>query len=236
MPIRAKRLLRTTLIILLIASLAYGLGWSKILAVDSIEIFGTNQKALVLTQLNAGESKIRIGEPLARINPRCESNLIEDLEWISSAKVSRNWWSGKVSIQINERRPVAVFKENSGANGPRYLASNGVEFSSPIRFNNLAEIALGKSSHGDRRVIANFVSHLPSNLLGSLLALEVSSTKEVKMEMNHNKHSVMINWGAGNSSADIAVKSKVLEGLLGLPENKKIAEVDISIANSPIVR
>jgi hypothetical protein len=72
--------------------------------------------------------------------------------------------------------------------------------------------------------------------VGSLLALEVSSTKEVKMELKHNKHSVLINWGAGNSTADIAVKSKVLVGLLGLPENKKIAEVDISIANSPIVR
>lgn len=236
MSIRAKRLLRTTLILLLIASLAYGLGWSKVLAVDSIEIFGTNQKALVLAQLNAGESKIRTGEPIARINPRAESNLIEDLEWISSAKVSRNWVSGKVSIQIIERKPVAVFKENSSANGPRYLASNGVEFSSPNRFNNLAEIALGNSSRGDRRVIANFVSLLPSNLVGSLLALEVSSTKEVKMELKHNKHSVLINWGAGNSTADIAVKSKVLVGLLGLPENKKIAEVDISIANSPIVR
>ena len=236
MPIKARRLIFVVSLIAIISALAYGLGWSKILAVDSISITGTEQSSLITSQLVAGESKIRVGEPLARINPRTESNLIEDLEWIASANVSRNWWSGEVKIQITERVPVAVFKESLASNDPKYLTSDGVEFSSPQKFSNLAEISLGQSSKIERRTIASFVSHLPSELVGSLLGLQISADREIGMQMGHGKKTLSVNWGAGNSTTDIAVKSKVLVGLLALPENKKISEVDLSIANSPIVR
>ena len=236
MPIKARRLILVVSLIVITSALAYGLGWSKILAVDSISITGTEQSSLITSQLVAGESKIRVGEPLARINPRTESNLIEDLEWIASANVSRNWWSGEVKIQITERVPVAVFKESLASNDPKYLTSDGVEFSSPQKFSNLAEISLGQSSKIERRTIASFVSHLPSELVGSLLGLQISADREIGMQMGHGKKTLSVNWGAGNSTTDIAVKSKVLVGLLALPENKKISEVDLSIANSPIVR
>jgi len=236
LPIKARRLIFVVSLIAIISALAYGLGWSKILAVDSISITGTEQSSLITSQLVAGESKIRVGEPLARINPRTESNLIEDLEWIASANVSRNWWSGEVKIQITERVPVAVFKESLASNDPKYLTSDGVEFSSPQKFSNLAEISLGQSSKIERRTIASFVSHLPSELVGSLLGLQISADREIGMQMGHGKKTLSVNWGAGNSTTDIAVKSKVLVGLLALPENKKISEVDLSIANSPIVR
>jgi len=236
LPIKARRLILVVSLIVITSALAYGLGWSKILAVDSISITGTEQSSLITSQLVAGESKIRVGEPLARINPRTESNLIEDLEWIASANVSRNWWSGEVKIQITERVPVAVFKESLASNDPKYLTSDGVEFSSPQKFSNLAEISLGQSSKIERRTIASFVSHLPSELVGSLLGLQISADREIGMQMGHGKKTLSVNWGAGNSTTDIAVKSKVLVGLLALPENKKISEVDLSIANSPIVR
>ena len=236
MQTRARRLIRTISLIAIIGLLAYGLGWSKIIAVDGVAITGTEQSSLVTAQLLAGDSKIKIGEPLARINPRTESNLIEDLEWIESAEVARNWWSGEVQITITERTPVAVFKGVTSSNGPRYLSDNGTEFSSPRTFSNLAEISLGEKTRNQRRTIANFVAHLSPDLVGSLLGLEISSGNEIKMEINHGTHSLAINWGVGNSATDVAVKSKVLVGLLALPENKKITEVDLSIANSPIVK
>lgn len=236
MQIRTKRLLRTTLVISSVALLTYGLGWSNLIAVDSIIISGTQERKLVTAQLMTGGSNIKMGEPLARINPRSESNLIEDLEWISSAKISRNWLSGQVSLQITERIPVAVFQESSSTSGPRYLSSNGIEFSSPKKFSGLAEINLGQKTRSERRVIAQFVSELSPQLIASLKGLEISAENEVKMESKHNGRSVLINWGAGNSVADLAVKSRVLVALLALPENKKISEVDLSIANSPIVR
>jgi cell division septal protein FtsQ len=232
---RVKRFIRTILVAAVIALLAYGLGWSKIIAVDSIVISGTEESKLVNSQLVAGESKIKKGEPLARINPRTEANLLEDLEWISAAKITRNWWSGEVQITIIERTPVAVFKDITRSGEPRYLASDGFEFSSPKKFNDLAEISLSEKSPGERRLIANFVSQLSPELVGSLLGLEISAGNEVKMQISHGKKSISVNWGSGNSAADIAVKSKVLMGLLALPENKKIAEVDLTIANSPIV-
>lgn len=69
MQTRVKRFIRTILVAAVIALLAYGLGWSKIIAVDSIVISGTEESKLVNSQLVAGESKIKKGEPLARINP-----------------------------------------------------------------------------------------------------------------------------------------------------------------------
>ena len=236
MPIRARRLIFILSLIVIISGLSYGLGWSKMFAVDSISIKGTDQSSLVTAQLIAGESKIRVGEPLARINPRTESNLIEDLEWIKGAKVSRNWWSGEVRIQIAERVPVAVFKASSGSTDLKYLTSDGIEFSSPVKFRNLAEISLGRSSKSERRIIASFVAHLPAGLVDSLQGLEISADREIRMQMGNGAKTLSINWGASNSATDIVVKSKVLVGLLALPENKKISEVDLSIANSPIVR
>lgn len=140
-----------------------------------------------------------------------------------------------MQITIIERTPVAVFKDVARSGEPRYLASDGFEFSSPKKFNDLAEISLSEKSPGERRLIANFVSQLSPELVGSLLGLEISAGNEVKMQISHGKKSISVNWGSGNSAADIAVKSKVLMGLLALPENKKIAEVDLTIANSPIV-
>jgi cell division septal protein FtsQ len=135
------------LVILILGGLIYGLGWSTLIAVDSIEIKGTNQQKLISTQLVSGNSNLVINQPLARINPRSEENLIEDLAWIKSAKITRNWWSGKVTVLIEPRIPVAVFTKNGQeTSAPIYLASDGNEFSSPQRFTKLATIKLASNN------------------------------------------------------------------------------------------
>jgi cell division septal protein FtsQ len=223
-----------------IGALAYGLGWSNLLSVDSIAIHGTNQIKLIQSQLEAGGSKLKIGEPLARINPRTEENLIKDLEWIASASVSRNWISGAIDVRVVPRVPIAVFKSQDSAATPRYLAINGVEFSSPQSFSNLAPISLGKGSVNksvrERRAVAKFVSALPADLVNSLIGIELSNSDEIIMKAKPGKVLLRINWGSGNSSDEIAVKSRVLKGLLALPENKKITAIDLTSANLPIVK
>ena len=240
MRIRFNRLLISLLAILILGGLIYGLGWSTLIAVDAIEIKGTNQQKLISAQLVSGDSNLVINQPLARINPRSEENLIEDLVWIKSAKVTRNWWSGKVTVLIEPRIPVAVFTKNGRETStPIYLASDGKEFSSPQNFTELAKISLAGSSSNSqesRQLIATFVANLPVDLLATLTNLEISANGTITTSTNLQKPFLRINWGSGNTPADVTVKANVLKGLLLLPENKKITQVDLTIANSPIVK
>lgn len=231
---RALWILGTTF---LLAALAFGLGWSKIFALEAVSITGTNQIKLVEAQLEAAESKLVIGQPLARINPRTEENIITDLEWVASVDLSRNWWTGRVTLHITPRIPVAVYADVNGVNSaPRYLAANGVEFSSPQSFSNLAKISIRAKTQGVRREIANFVANLPTEIVAAMTGLEIAGNDVVVMATNFRNPILAITWGSRNSAADIEVKSRVLMGLLALPENKKITEIDLSIADSPIVK
>ncbi|MFZ4063901.1 MAG: cell division protein FtsQ/DivIB [Candidatus Nanopelagicaceae bacterium] len=235
--IKLRRIGRILLAVLVVALLAYGLGWSKWLAVDSISFQGTDQVDLIKKQLLNAESKLVIGEPLARINPRAQESIIKDLEWVQSAQIRRNWWSGKVTVQITPRTPVAVFSvKDPSTNSFRYLASDGVEFSTPQSYPGLAVISLGQKTIDQRLQIANFVANLPAELVAALSGLEISKNGTIQMQSNLRKPSLNIIWGSGNSAADITVKSKVLMGLLALAENKRVREIDLTIANSPIVK
>ena len=240
MRIRFNRLLSSLLVILILGGLIYGLGWSTLIAVDAIEIKGTNQQKLISAQLVSGNSNLVINQPLARINPRSEENLIEDLVWIKSAKITRNWWSGKVTVLIEPRIPVAVFTKNGQeTSAPIYLASDGKEFSSPQNFTKLAKISLtGRSSDSQesRQLVATFVANLPADLLATLTSLEITTDGTITTSTNLRKPELRINWGSANTPGDVTVKANVLKGLLLLPENKKITQVDLTIANSPIVK
>ena len=237
MQSRTRRTLWILFTTLLLAALTFGLGWSKLFALEAVSITGTNQVKLIEAQLEAAESKLVIGQPLARINPRTEENTVTNLEWIASADLSRNWWTGRVTLHITPRIPVAVYADVNGDSGaPRYLAANGVEFSSPQSFSNLAKISIRAKTQGVRREIANFVANLSTEIVAAMTGLEIAGNDVILMETNFREPTLEITWGARNSAADIEVKSRVLMGLLALPENKKITEIDLSIADSPIVK
>ena len=224
----------------ILGGLIYVLGWSSLLTIQAVEIKGTNQGNLISAQLLAGRSNLVLGEPLARINPKHEENLITDLEWVKQTEVSRNWWTREVQVLVTPKIPIAIFKISGAASSnPRYLASDGTDFSSPQNFSNLATISLinnGQNLVGQRRIIAGFVASLPADLIPGLENLEITKKGEVIMATKLRKPALRINWGSSNSSEEILIKSNVLKDLLDLPENKKITYVDLTVANAPIVK
>lgn len=240
MPTKSKRFGLTLFAIASLGGLIYVLGWSSLVTIQGIEFKGTNQSNLISTQLLAGESNLILNRPLARMNPKHEENLITDLEWIQSAQVSRNWWSRQVTVSITPKIPIAIFKiAGQAPSQPRYLASDGSNFSSPQKFTNLATVSLvnrGGNLVAQRRIIAGFVGNLPADLIAGLKNLEVTKKGEILMATDLRKPGFQINWGSANSPEEIVVKSNVLKGLLELPENKKISFVDLSVANAPIVK
>jgi cell division septal protein FtsQ len=121
----------------ILGGLIYVLGWSSLLTIQAVEIKGTNQVNLISAQLLAGRSNLVLGEPLARINPKHEENLIADLEWVKQAEVSRNWWTREVQVLVTPKIPIAIFKiAGAASTNPRYLASDGTDFQSPQNFTN----------------------------------------------------------------------------------------------------
>lgn len=224
----------------ILGGLIYVLGWSSLLTIQAVEIKGTNQGNLISAQLLAGRSNLVLGEPLARINPKHEENLITDLEWVKQTEVSRNWWTREVQVLVTPKIPIAIFKiAGAASTNPRYLASDGTDFSSPQNFSNLATISLinnGQNLVGQRRIIAGFVASLPADLIPGLENLEITKKGEVIMATKLRKPTLRINWGSSNSSEEILIKSNVLKDLLDLPENKKITYVDLTVANAPIVK
>ena len=237
---RFNRIRIVFLVTSILGGLIYVLGWSSLLTIQAVEIKGTNQGNLISAQLLAGRSNLVLGEPLARINPKHEENLITDLEWVKQTEVSRNWWTREVQVLVTPKIPIAIFKISGAASSnPRYLASDGTDFSSPQNFSNLATISLinnGQNLVGQRRIIAGFVASLPADLIPGLENLEITKKGEVIMATKLRKPALRINWGSSNSSEEILIKSNVLKDLLDLPENKKITYVDLTVANAPIVK
>ena len=87
----------------LFAGLVYLFAWSSIFAVSTVAITGapTSETEKTISQIAA----ISSGQKLARVEPRAIAHRIEDLTWIKSVEISRNWINGEVDIVITPRTP-----------------------------------------------------------------------------------------------------------------------------------
>ena len=210
-----RRLLLLVSTVALVA-VAYVLGWSSLFTVSSIELTGSQ------TQINSGIVK---GQKLARVEPRAVAAQFEKLDWVSEAKVSRNWINGKVSIELTERIPVAIYNNT-------VIDSSGQSFvlrGSPST--NLVQIQAGDLPAAIKAV--TFFTSLPSDLKSTLTVVKVRSTGALVLVVNNAGKSLEIRWG---SDSENELKLKVYEALIALPENAAIKRVDVSAPRAPIVK
>jgi cell division protein FtsQ len=200
----------------LLAIATYILGWSSFFTVSSVEITGTK------TQLSAD---ISTGEKLARIEPRAIAAKFETLDWVAEAKVSRNWINGKVSIEITERTPVAIFNNIVFDSDGNSFALRGTP-SSPL-------VQIQASDLGAAKKAVTFFSSLPVDLKSALMVVKVRSSGSLVLEVNNAGKNLEIRWGA---DSDNELKLKVYKALIALPENASIKRVDVSAPHAPIVK
>jgi cell division septal protein FtsQ len=211
-----KRGLIAILAILLLAGASYILGWSTFFTVSAVEIKGTN---LYLPQ------SIKPGEKLARVEPRAVAATYEKIDFVRDANVSRNWISGKVTITITMRTPIAIY-------------------------NNLAIDALGKSFALDQqsskslpRIQAptataavsavDFFTNLPQEMKSGMTALEVKSSGVYVLHIKVDTRLIQVVWGTATENT---LKTRVYKALLAQRENAKIIKMDLSAPHAPIVR
>ena len=200
----------------LLAIATYILGWSSFFTVSSVEITGTK------TQLSSG---ISTGEKLARIEPRAIAAKFETLDWVAQAKVSRNWINGKVSIEITERTPVAIFNSIVFDSNGNSFALRGTP-SSPLVQIQASDLVAAKKA-------VTFFSSLPVDLKSALTVVKVRSSGSLVLEVNNAGKNLEIRWG---DDSDNELKLKVYKALIALPENASIKRVDVSAPHAPIVK
>ena len=212
---RNKRFI-SLLAIIVLAGASYILGWSTLFTVSSVEIKGTSAYLPM---------SVQVGEKLARVEPRTVAATYEKFDFIQDAKVSRNWITGKVTIAITPRTPIALYNNQvidelgkafapvgkPSANLPRIQAVN-------------VEEAL---------VAADFFASLPEEIKSALVILKVRSTGAYVLEVNVDGRNVEIRWGLPK---DNPLKAKVYKALLAQPENALIKWMDLSAPHAPIVK
>ena len=209
---------RLTLLVgaVVLVAATYVLGYSSLFTVSAVEVVGSKN------QINPG---ISIGQKLARVEPRAIAAKFETLDWVESANVSRNWINGKVTIELTERTPVAIFNN-------QVIDSTGKSFA--LRSEPSSPLVQIQASDLEAAVSAvSFFTSLPEELKSALTVVKVRSTGALVLEINNAGKNLEIRWG---TNSDNELKLKVYKALLALPENSAIKRVDLSAPHAPIVK
>ena len=195
---------------------SYALGWSTLFTVSSVEVKGSDQ---FLPQ------NVKVGEKLARVEPRAVASTYKNFAFVKDAKVSRNWISGKVTISITTRTPVAIFN-NQGIDdsGKVFMVKGNLPAALPQIQAGSIEIAVAA---------VDFMTSLPDEIRSALKILKVRSTGAYVLEIDVEGRKVEVRWGF---ATDNELKAKVYKALLAQPENAKLKRMDLSAPHAPIVK
>jgi cell division septal protein FtsQ len=205
-------LLVSTLVLVVVT---YILGWSSLFTVSSIEVNGSS------IQLDTGVTK---GQKLARVEPRAIAAKFENLDWVSNVQVSRNWINGKVTINITERTPIAIYNNT-------FIDSTGKSFAPHGNLSKtLVQIQASDLSAAIKAV--TFFTALPTEIKATLTVVKIQNTGALVLEVTEGGKRLEILWG---NDGDNELKLKVFKALIALPENTGIKRVDVSAPHAPIV-
>ena len=211
-----KRKLIAAGVVAAIAGATYVLGYSSFFTVSSVEVIGSTKA------INTGIIK---GQKLARVEPRAVATRLEKLNWIESVDISRNWINGKVVVELNQRTPIATFKN-------QVIDSTGTSFvPQGARPEGLIEIQAGSTEDATKAV--NFFTQLPEELKSSLTVVKVRVSGAFVLITENNGKKLEIRWGTDSENE---LKLKVYKALIALPENAEIKRVDVSAPHAPIVK
>jgi len=211
-----KRRLIAGVVVAVLAGATYILGYSTFFTVTSVEVIGSTKP------INTGITK---GEKLARVEPRAVATKLENLDWVESADVSRNWINGKVVVELKQRTPIATFNN-------QVIDSTGASFiPQGERPSGLIEIQANGIEAATKAV--NFLTQLPEELNSTLTVVKVRATGAFVLITENNGKKLEIRWG---SNSENELKIKVYKALIALPENADIKRVDVSAPHAPIVK
>ena len=211
-----RRVLMIVLPILVVIGSTYALGYSSLFTVSSVEIIGAQ------SNVNPGVTK---GEKLARIQPRVIATKFENLAWVKKAEVSRDWISGKVTIRILERTPVAQFNGKAfDAEGKSFQLQSG----NP---SDLVQIQAIDAASALKAV--DLLGSLDSQIIQTLRLIKVQGLGSLDLQLAQGELVIDVKWGINSENE---LKTRVYQAIIALPENKKVTRIDVSAPHAPLVK
>lgn len=216
------RLVKILISVLLLSSLTYLFGWSSVFTVKKVEYSGISNS----NQISAVERRVGdlTGTKLARIEPRQIANTINSLSWVNGADVSRNWFSGSVSISVQPRTAIGAF-------GTSYIDASGTIFDPIVPPVDVPRVSAPTPAIG-LEAIKLFTS-LPQDFRANIESMSARSSSDFSMILQAPARQVTLRFG---SADDVALKVKVFNALMALEENKKVSAIDVSAPHAPIVK
>lgn len=208
---------------LIFAGLVYLFAWSPVFTVKSIATSGL--PAEVSANAIIAKTEIQPGERMARIEPRASTKALQELSWVKSAKISRDWLRGKVSIALIARTPVGIYQG-------RVLDSSGFLFELPGEAPKGLPVVSAASPELGLAAIDLF-THLPNDLQDSLISMSASNSSSISTWQIYDGRKIKVNWG---SADQVSFKVSVYRALLALAENKNVKRIDLSAPHAPIVK
>lgn len=227
-----KRELAIGVSILIIATLAFLLGWTNLFTVRAIAVTGSPNSAVTAEVLRI--SQIETGAKLARLEPKKIATrlLSERLNWVERADISRNWLTRKVEITLKARSALAVI-QSGNSSVIKFVDQSGAVFELPeeIRSGVKADlIAISGNSDAARAAGIALYQGLPRDLSGKVIKVVATSQSNFQLLQGDG---LRIVWG---SAADTSLKVRIYKALIALPENAKIKYMDLSNPIKPTVK
>ena len=223
-----KAIMAFTTTLIIFGAGSYLLGWSSVLTVKQIEITGaptlTSEKEITKS-LN-----LSIGDKLARVSSKALSNRLKANAWVESADISRNWFNGKVAIEIHPRVPVALYTElgkpqvGLDASGATFILPGEIPSGLP---------SVNATSAASGLIAIEVFAQIPKEFSDGIDRLTAGSPTNLVIDGEFNSRRLQIIWGDGK---DTLLKIKVITALLDLPENKSIRLIDVTAPRAPIVK
>lgn len=215
-------------LVLIFAGGSFLLGWSPVFTVRTVEISGApTQESERAISRNLAISK---GDKLARLDPRSLSNRLRSFDWIESSKISRNWISGKISISINTRTPIALYSQPGKPQVA--LDASGRTFASPSDVAKGLPKVSANSVEGGLAAIKLF-TELPTGFSEKIDRMSAARVDNFLIYGEFSGQQLRIIWGDG---ADTGLKVEVINALLAREENKNLRMIDVSAPHAPIVK
>lgn len=191
---------------------------SRLLVVRHIDVVG---ERLVPRDRVLAVARVRLGEPLVRLDTGVVRDRVETVQEVESARVERHW-PATVRIVVTERRPVvAVQHDNRFLQIDRY----GVTVvTSAARPRGLPTLTVADPARTDPALRAGLavLGGLPPWLSRRVAGVEAPSQEAVTLRL---KEGILVVWGAPERGPD---KLRLLQGLLEGSPRRGVKSIDVS--------
>jgi cell division protein FtsQ len=166
-------------------------------------------------------ARVRLGEPLVRLNTGAVRDRVEAVQEVETARVERRW-PATVRIVVRERTPVAAVPHDN-----RFLQIDryGVTvLTSAARPRGLPALLVANPVQSDpalRSALA-VIRALPPWISRRVASLEATSPEAVTLRLQEG---VTVVWGAPDHASD---KVRLLRGLLDTSPRRGVKIIDVS--------